>query len=463
MPKLTIEEQGKKTLYEILEDEVGIGRAAPNQIQLGDRRASKLHGRIRKVYGRWKYIDLESKNGTRVNGRFRNQRWLEPGDTLQIGEVRIGFEAAIAPAVPTPAEAATPPGAAGLATPPPVAEGAAPAAAAPAGAPPAGAEGAAAPATDVAASPEAAPGVPKPSRSRPGRRRRGRKDDGESKRDPALVPMIAMIGAAIVFGVVILIIRQSGVDNGEVLMAAHAIYEKKGEPRDAAEYALRNAGQDEIGYDDVKAAADRWQRIANERDRQSANDLEGAQWLPQALAGRVAVPGEDPPEDALTDDQVVEKLKAFLRDYGRSTTAEKLVDTGEGEPWETYRRLLKEHAAKEADVGAMLEDLAAEARPLVVETRFADAIDLYRDARRNQAYLLAPKPYEEFARRVDAAIESLQQEAKAALERDLIDVDHLIHEDRQVAARARLLRMIDNYGIEPLVEKAREKLATLTD
>ena len=27
------------------------------------------HGQIRRAYGRWQYVDLESKNGTRVNGR----------------------------------------------------------------------------------------------------------------------------------------------------------------------------------------------------------------------------------------------------------------------------------------------------------------------------------------------------------------------------------------------------------
>jgi hypothetical protein len=91
--KLTITESGQASVFELFEDEVTIGRGASNAIQVSDGHASKVHAVVRRIHGKAKLVDLESKNGTKVNGEFKNQRWLEDGDTISIGEASIVFEA----------------------------------------------------------------------------------------------------------------------------------------------------------------------------------------------------------------------------------------------------------------------------------------------------------------------------------------------------------------------------------
>ena len=94
MAKLTITESGQSSVFELFEDEVTIGRGASNAIQVSDGHASKNHAVVRRIQGRAKLVDLESKNGTRVNGEFRNQRWLEDKDAISIGEATIVFDGA---------------------------------------------------------------------------------------------------------------------------------------------------------------------------------------------------------------------------------------------------------------------------------------------------------------------------------------------------------------------------------
>jgi hypothetical protein len=105
VPRLLIQEGGQQSVFDLFDDEVTIGRGAASSIQVSDSRASKLHAVVRRVHGRPKLVDLESRNGTRVNGEFRNQRWLENGDVVSIGEMTITYDgsdvsAAAAPAVP---------------------------------------------------------------------------------------------------------------------------------------------------------------------------------------------------------------------------------------------------------------------------------------------------------------------------------------------------------------------------
>ena len=98
MPKLVIQEGDQQSVFELFEDEATIGRGAASGIQVVDSRASKHHAVVRRVGGRIKLVDLESKNGTRVNGEFRNQRWLAGGDVITIGDLHMRFEDADAPA-----------------------------------------------------------------------------------------------------------------------------------------------------------------------------------------------------------------------------------------------------------------------------------------------------------------------------------------------------------------------------
>jgi hypothetical protein len=96
MPNLRIRDAGKEYTRQIDTETVVLGRGDTNDIDIEDAKASKEHCRIERVGQRWKLVDLESKNGTKVNGAFKNKAWLGHGDVVQIGtaELRFGLEAA---------------------------------------------------------------------------------------------------------------------------------------------------------------------------------------------------------------------------------------------------------------------------------------------------------------------------------------------------------------------------------
>ncbi len=62
-----------------------IGREEGNTIQLNDERVSRFHVKIQDDEGRLVVTDLESTNGTRVNGHSCNLKILRYGDTIAIG------------------------------------------------------------------------------------------------------------------------------------------------------------------------------------------------------------------------------------------------------------------------------------------------------------------------------------------------------------------------------------------
>lgn len=94
MPNLKVSDKKRDFVHQIEGDVVTIGRGATNTIPIEDAKASKEHCRIERDGDRWKVVDLESKNGTRVNGEYCNKAWLKHGDTILIGtaEIRFGVE-----------------------------------------------------------------------------------------------------------------------------------------------------------------------------------------------------------------------------------------------------------------------------------------------------------------------------------------------------------------------------------
>jgi pSer/pThr/pTyr-binding forkhead associated (FHA) protein len=94
VPNLKISDKKRDFVHQIEGDVVTIGRGDTNTIAIEDSKASKEHCRIERDGDRWKVVDLESKNGTRVNGEFCNKAWLKHGDTILIGtaEIRFGVE-----------------------------------------------------------------------------------------------------------------------------------------------------------------------------------------------------------------------------------------------------------------------------------------------------------------------------------------------------------------------------------
>lgn len=72
-------------VYEGLEPPITIGREEGNAIQLNDDRVSRFHVKIQEDNQRLVLTDLESTNGTRVNGEDIQLRILRHGDLITIG------------------------------------------------------------------------------------------------------------------------------------------------------------------------------------------------------------------------------------------------------------------------------------------------------------------------------------------------------------------------------------------
>ena len=94
MAKITIQvleglERGR--VFGSLDTPVTIGREDDNSIQLNDERISRFHSKIQEDGQRIILTDLDSTNGTRVNGRPIQLRVLKPGDQVAIGRCLLVF------------------------------------------------------------------------------------------------------------------------------------------------------------------------------------------------------------------------------------------------------------------------------------------------------------------------------------------------------------------------------------
>ncbi len=110
MPNLKLREEGRETVHDVGQGPVTIGRGPSNTLVIADALSSKDHCRLERIGERWRFIDLESKNGTRLNGHFRNCGWLAHEDTIRIGkaELRFGVEGARRAAATAAGEAGEP-------------------------------------------------------------------------------------------------------------------------------------------------------------------------------------------------------------------------------------------------------------------------------------------------------------------------------------------------------------------
>jgi len=82
---LVLEGIDKGRVYKDLPIPVTIGREEGNGLRLNDERVSRFHAKIQVEDGDIILTDLDSTNGTRVNGTAIQIRRLRPGDQLSIG------------------------------------------------------------------------------------------------------------------------------------------------------------------------------------------------------------------------------------------------------------------------------------------------------------------------------------------------------------------------------------------
>ncbi len=82
--------------YELDAPEVGIGRGGGNAIRLHDTEVSRAHATVSTVGGAFVLTDLNSSNGTFVNGKAIRTKELRGGDQVQFGRTVMLFAVASA-------------------------------------------------------------------------------------------------------------------------------------------------------------------------------------------------------------------------------------------------------------------------------------------------------------------------------------------------------------------------------
>lgn len=80
-----------KTAFPLFEAECTIGREASNGIQVPDSSVSGTHAKVRKTSDGYLLEDLNSRNGTYVNGERVQSRLLKSDDKIRLGKVHMIF------------------------------------------------------------------------------------------------------------------------------------------------------------------------------------------------------------------------------------------------------------------------------------------------------------------------------------------------------------------------------------
>jgi pSer/pThr/pTyr-binding forkhead associated (FHA) protein len=103
MPKLilTTEAQGK-VAYEFVERSITIGRAPDNMIVIDDPSVSNRHARLELSGDTYRLKDLDSTNGTKVNGVPVTETVLRFEDRIRFGGVEARLEPDVRGSQPLP-------------------------------------------------------------------------------------------------------------------------------------------------------------------------------------------------------------------------------------------------------------------------------------------------------------------------------------------------------------------------
>lgn len=88
---LVLEGVDKGRVFRDLSIPVTIGREEGNAMRLNDERVSRYHAKVQTEDNDIILTDLDSTNGTRVNGTAIQIRRLRPGDQLSIGRTMLLF------------------------------------------------------------------------------------------------------------------------------------------------------------------------------------------------------------------------------------------------------------------------------------------------------------------------------------------------------------------------------------
>ena len=85
----TLSWDGKQ--HQIEKRRVVIGRSKDADIQVEDPNVSRRHAEVRQEGAAYWVVDLDSTNGTEINGRRLKRAKLRPGDTITVGSTELVF------------------------------------------------------------------------------------------------------------------------------------------------------------------------------------------------------------------------------------------------------------------------------------------------------------------------------------------------------------------------------------
>ena len=89
---LAVHEGSDRKTLALGNEPLAIGRDPQNDIVLDDRRVSRKHAEVRLRLGRYTLYDLQSTNGTYVNGRRVAEIVLSDGDRIAVGGTELQFQ-----------------------------------------------------------------------------------------------------------------------------------------------------------------------------------------------------------------------------------------------------------------------------------------------------------------------------------------------------------------------------------
>jgi predicted component of type VI protein secretion system len=92
MPKLSVALEGGPIIHELIEERITIGRAPDNSLRIDDLSVSGRHAELLLIGERYQLKDLDSTNGTRVNGEIVRQIFLRVSDRIRFGKVEARYE-----------------------------------------------------------------------------------------------------------------------------------------------------------------------------------------------------------------------------------------------------------------------------------------------------------------------------------------------------------------------------------
>ena len=92
MAKLLIHESAGIREFEIVDEEIRIGRELDNNLRISDPSVSRYHATLRRTSEGYLIQDQPSLNGIKVNDQKVSEAILTDGDQFLLGQVTITFQ-----------------------------------------------------------------------------------------------------------------------------------------------------------------------------------------------------------------------------------------------------------------------------------------------------------------------------------------------------------------------------------